>query len=107
MPQTKGLTILLSDCKDTQRFGKRTQARSARFKTGLVLLSLPNKIPAATQNSAFVKSSSVRRRSERPKMVSLGSLRHCNSDILLRLDIQGLDSKEAYLPWDGLFIRYR
>ena len=82
VPQTKCLRITLSDCKHTLDFGIRTQARSARFRTGRVSSSLPNKIPAATQSKAFVKSSSVIRRSERPKMVSFGSLRRRDCNIL-------------------------
>jgi len=78
-------------------FEIRTQARSARFKMGRVLASLPNKIPATAQNRAFVKSSSVMRRSERPKMVSLGSLKRCNSDILLRTVVTLTSSSEKRL----------
>jgi hypothetical protein len=83
VPQTKGLRMSLSNCKDTQRLGIRTHARSARFKIGLVFSFFPNKIPAMTQNRAFVKSSSMIRRSERPKMVSFGILKRCNNIILL------------------------
>ena len=81
MPQTKGLgRISLSDHKCTRIFRIPTQARSARFKIGLVLLFFPNKIPAIIQNKAFAKSSSVIRRSERPKMVSgPGSLKRCDN----------------------------
>ena len=79
VPQTEGLRISLSGCDDTRRLGIRTQARSARFKTGLVLSCFPNKIPAVIQNRAFVESSSMIRRSERPKMVSFGILKRFNS----------------------------
>lgn len=82
VPQTKGLRISLSDCKDIRRLRIRTQARSARFKTGLVFLFFPNKIPAMIQNREFAESSSMIRRSERPKMVSFGILKRCNSNIL-------------------------
>ena len=81
VPQTKGLWVSLSDCKDARGLGTHTQARSARFKTGRVLLSLPNKTPAAIQNRAFAESSSMMRKSERPKMVSSGSFKRWNSDI--------------------------
>lgn len=83
VPQTKGLRKSLSDCKGAQRSGIRTQARSARFKIGLVLLLFPNKIPAMTQNRAFMESSTTIRRSERPKMVSFGILKGCKNNILL------------------------
>ena len=83
MPETKGLKISLSDCRDAWRFGIHTQARSAKFKTGLVLLSLPNRIPAMTQNRTFVESSSAIRRSERPKMVSFGIFKRFFNNILL------------------------
>ena len=81
--QTKGLSISLSDFKGAGVLGIRTQARSARFKIGLVLLFFPNKIPAMTQNRAFAESSSMIKRSERPKMVSFGIPKRCNNNILL------------------------
>ena len=102
VPQAKGLKTLLSDCGDTWRFGMRTQARSARFKTGRVLLSLPNKIPVMAQSRTFVESSSVMRRSERPKMVSFGSLRRCNGDILLRVWVRLAGSIRKRLIYCGM-----
>ena len=96
VPQAKGLEISLSYCRDTRRFGMHTQARSARFKTGRVLSFLPNKIPATAQNKTFVESSSVTRRSERPKMVSFGSFRRCNGDMQARLE-RGLST----VGWAG------
>ena len=100
VPQAKGLEISLSDCGDTRRFGMHTQARSARFKTGRVLLSLPNKTPATAQNKTFVQSSSVIRRSERPKIVSFGSLRRCN--ILLRVWVRLPSSIGKRLIYRGI-----
>lgn len=76
--------------------GIRTQARSARFKIGLVLLSFPNKIPAMTQNRAFAESSRIIKRSERPKMVSFGILRRCNN-ILFAAEVAATNSVKKIL----------
>jgi len=109
--QAKGLETSLSDCGDSRRFGMHTQARSARFKTGRVLLSLPNKIPATAQNRTFVESSSVMRRNERPKMVSFGSLRQCSGDILLRVCVRlagSMGKRLITVGWVGhQMFRYR
>ena len=83
-------------------FGIHTQARSARFKTDRVLSFLPNKIPAVAQSRAFVKSSSVRRTSERPKMVSLGGLMLCSGDILLRTGVRLANAIEQDLIYRGM-----
>ena len=98
----QGSGNLAERLRDTRRFGMHTQARSARFKTGRVLLSLPNKIPATAQNRTFVESSSVMRRSERPKMVSFGSLRRCNGDILLRAWVRLASSIGKRLIYRGM-----
>ena len=105
----QGSGYLAERLRDTQRFGMHTQARSARFKTGRVVLSLPNKIPATAQNRTFAESSSVIRRIERPKMVSFGSLRRCNGDILLRVgETCKLERVLSTVGWAGHQIfRYR
>ena len=76
-------TFGLSGYMRARIFGIRTQARSARFNIGRVSSRLPNKIPVRTQSRTFAESSSVMRRSDRPKMVSLGILKQLKDDILL------------------------
>lgn len=102
VPQTKCLRISLSDFSGARKFGIHTQARSARFKTGRVLSSLPNRIAATAQKRTLMESSVAMRRSERPKMVSLGSIKCCNNDILLRTGVGLGSSIEKSLTHRGM-----